>query len=309
MLSPLFSSRLIQPAPGYKFGPGDLVQNRGWKSQETSQAEESKSNKVTWQTDKPPQSEPHLILPISIQVPPSIQWCSCAQSRAPSLLRLASFNWGWVRSVQGGCSALRSKPGKNNQTWQSFAIKVWMNQNAWPLQKLLLSEMKVAPVACFSFWKLRKVLERLNVYLCHVYVLVFTAEIKQRQWYKLHWGPKCPASIGQPSSAHQTHQDRICYPKPNHIIVTGTWNHLKLDMCKIPGSLPKVRRMLFMQIVLEIFNLVTASRQGRWSPERPMGLLLSHSCIYSSHGCLSVHICRICMSNIYIYIYVMRYWG
>lgn len=199
-----------------------------------SRGQETLHDKLT----NPPHTSQDLILPISIQVPPSIQWCSWAQSRAPSLLRLAFFNWGWVRSVQGGCSALRSKPGKSNQTWQSFAIKVWINQNAWPLQKLLLSEMKVAPVACFCFWKLRKVLERLTVYLCHVYVLVFTAEIKQRQWYKLR-GPKCPASIGQPSSAHQTHQDRICYPKPNHIIVTGTWNHLKLDMCKKLAAVAK----------------------------------------------------------------------
>lgn len=250
MLSPLFSSRLIQPAPGYKFGPGDLVQNRGWKSQETSQAEESKSKNVTWQTDKPPHASHTSFCP-------SASRCRQAFSGVPELnpvllpcFALRPFNWGWVRSVQGGCSALRSKPGKSNQTWQSFAIKVWMNQNAWPLQKLLLSEMKVAPVACFCFWKPRKVLERLNVYLCHVYVLVFTAEIKERQWYKLHWGPKCPASIGQPSSAHQTHQDRMCYPKPSNIIVTGTWNHLKLDMCKkLGGSGPKVKRMLFMQIV------------------------------------------------------------
>lgn len=50
--------------------------------------------------------------------------------------------------------------------------------------------------------------------------------------------------------------------------------------------------------IKDIESRYCKSAKGRWSPERSMGLLLSHSCIYSSHGCLSVHICGICMSNI-----------
>ena len=153
----------------------------------------------------------------------------------------------------------------------------------------------------FCFRKLCMVFERLNVYLCHFCICTgFHCWNQTKEMVQTALGSQVSSqyrSAFKCTSNAQTQEG------------------------------PKVRRMLFMQVVsarlcliLQICNLcrerpllsrsshslfknlVTASRQGRWSPEISIGLLLSHSCICSI---VSPKIC-ICMSNIYRYVMIYR---